>query len=252
MTGRDSALRSTYRDMLVSLLDRVLETQAEALDAGREAVAEALMADRLVHVAGSGHSHLLAEEVFYRAGGLAAAQAILDEDLMLHRGAERSTRIEREEGRADGLAERFGIRAGDVVIVASNSGRNAFPVEMALVARHRGARVIALTSLAHSRSFASRHASGQRLFEVADIVIDNCGVPGDAGLAVPGIASPMGPTSTIVGVFVLNTLMAEAAAAVAARGGTVDVYRSANSDPSAGGEAAETMIERWRARIAGL
>jgi uncharacterized phosphosugar-binding protein len=251
MTG-GTALRTTYRDMLTGLLDRVLDTQAAALDAARDAVADALMADRLVHVAGSGHSHLLAEEVFYRAGGLAAAQAILDEDLMLHRGAERSTRIEREEGRAEGLADRFGIVAGDVVVVASNSGRNAFPVEMALVARDRGARVIALTSLAHSQGVASRHGSGKRLFEVADIVIDTCGTPGDAALTVPGIATPMGPTSTIVGVFVLNALMAEAAAEVAARGGRVDVYRSANSEPAAGEETTEAMVARWRARIAGL
>ena len=90
--------RRRYRDKLVDIIDRVLDTQPAQFDAARDAVATALASDHLIYVAGSGHSHLLAEEVFYRAGGIAAAQAILDPDLMLHLGAERSTLLEREEG----------------------------------------------------------------------------------------------------------------------------------------------------------
>ena len=93
--------RQRYRDQVAALLDRVLGEQSAALDAARDAVATALGSDHLVYVAGSGHSHLIAEEAFYRAGGIAAAQAILDVDLMLHLGAERSTLLERETGRAE-------------------------------------------------------------------------------------------------------------------------------------------------------
>lgn len=243
-------LRRTYRDRIVGIMDRILAEQSDALDAARDAIAQALSGGGVLHVAGSGHSHMLAEEVFYRAGGLAAAQAILDEDLMLHRGAIRSTLLERDSGRAAAVLERYRIAPGDVVVVASNSGRNAYPVELAQIARARGAVVIALTSLAHSRAVASRHSSGKRLFELADIVLDNGGVTGDAGLEVPGIEARMGPTSSIIGIWLLNTLVAEAAAQVAARGGTVDVYVSANADRP--GESIEEIAARWSTRIGGL
>jgi uncharacterized phosphosugar-binding protein len=244
------AIRHAYRDILVGIMDRLLATEGAAMDAARDAIAEALVTDRVIHVAGSGHSHMLAEEVFYRAGGIAAAQAILDEDLMLHRGAERSTLLEREAGHAARVLARYDIAAGDVVIVASNSGRNAYPVELALLARERGATVIALTSMEHARRVSSRHPSGKRLFEVADIVLDNGGSYGDGALEVPGIADRMGPTSSVIGIWLLNGLIAEAAAEAAARGAEVDVYRSANAEQDGGAMAA--ILDRWRGRIRGL
>ncbi|MCC5973460.1 MAG: SIS domain-containing protein [Rubellimicrobium sp.] len=243
-------LRHNYRDLVVAIIDRILAEQSDALDAARDAIAGALAGDGVLHVAGSGHSHMLAEEVFYRAGGLAAAQAILDEDLMLHRGAVRSTQLERDSGRAEAALERYRIAPGDVVIVASNSGRNAYPVELAQIAREKGAVVIALTSLAHSRAVPSRHSSGKRLFELADIVLDNGGELGDAALDVPGLGARMGPTSSVIGLWLLNALVAEAAEQATARGGTVDVYVSANADRP--GESIEDIAARWSGRIAGL
>lgn len=245
-----SELRQVYRDRIVEIMDRVLATEGPALDASRDAIAAALAAGGVLHVAGSGHSHMLAEEVFYRAGGIAAAQAILDEDLMLHRGAERSTRLERESGQAARVMAGYEIAAGDVVVVASNSGRNAYPVELAMIARERGAVVIAVTSLAHSRAVESRHVSGRRLFEVADIVLDNGGAYGDGSLEVPGVPERMGPTSSVIGIWMLNTVIAEAVEKVVAGGGQVDVYRSANAEGTDAG--AEAIVARWRGRIRGL
>ncbi len=245
-----NALRRRYRDQIVEILDRVLSEQSLAFEAVRDAIAAALAADRLVYVAGSGHSHLLAEEVFYRAGGIAAAQAILDPDLMLHTGAHRSTQLEREEGRAARVLLQYPIAPGDVVIVCSNSGRNAYPIELALAAKARGATTVALTSLRHARSTTSRHHSGKRLFEVTDLVLDNGGEYGDAALPVGAGDVRMGPTSTIAGVFILNALLAEAVDALRGRGVAVDVYQSANMQ---GGEAAaEAMLRRWQPRIRGL
>lgn len=242
-------LRQTYRDQLVGIMDRLLATEGPAWDAAITAIAGALRAGRLVYVAGSGHSHLLALELFYRAGGIAAAQALLDEDLMLHRGAERSTMLEREPGRAGAVLRAAGLGPGDVIIIASNSGRNAYPVELALGAREAGALVIGLTSLRHSGGVTSRHATGKRLFELADIVLDNGGVPGDAGLSLPGHPAPMGPTSTVIGVWVLNTLMAEAVALLAVEGLIVDVWQSANA---ASGDNSASLIAKWRERVEGL
>jgi uncharacterized phosphosugar-binding protein len=245
-----STLRRRYRDQIVEIIDGIIARQSEALDAARDAVAKALASDRLLYVAGSGHSHLLAEEVFYRAGGIAAAQAILDPDLMLHTGAHRSTQLEREEGRAERVLAGYPITAGDVVIVASNSGRNAYPIELALAAKGRGATTVALTSLLHAQATTSRHHSGKRLFEVTDLVIDNGGEYGDASLAVGDGDIRMGPTSTIVGVFILNAIVAEAVDKLAREGVNVDVYQSANMQ---GAEAAaEAMLRRWQPRIRGL
>ena len=243
-------LRHAYRDIVVTVIDRILASQADSLDAARAAIVEALTRDRLIYVSGSGHSHMLAEEVFYRAGGLAPVQAILIPELMLHEGARRSTVLEREEGRAAAVLAPYDLGEGDVLFVASNSGRNAFPIEMALLAKERGVKTIAITSLAHARAVSSRHASGKRLFEIADIVIDNCGVLGDAGLAVPGHAARMGPSSTIAGVFILNALMAEAVADLAARGVAADVYISANTGE--GPTEQPDIAERWAPRIRGL
>ena len=245
-----TALRRRYRDQIIDILDRILSEQSLAFEAVRDAIADALAADHLLYVSGSGHSHLLAEEVFYRAGGIAAAQAILDPELMLHTGAHRSTQLEREEGRAAHVLSQYPIAPGDVVIVCSNSGRNAYPIELALAAKARGATTVALTSLRHARSTSSRHGSGKRLFEVTDLVLDNGGAYGDASLPVGNGDVRMGPTSTIAGVFILNALLAEAVDKLMERGVTVDVYQSANMQ---GGEAAsEAMLRRWQSRIRGL
>jgi uncharacterized phosphosugar-binding protein len=243
-------VRRRYRDQVVDILDRTIASQAHAFDAARNAVATALAADRLIYVAGSGHSHLIAEEAFYRAGGIAAAQAILDPDLMLHVSASRSSQIERETGRAERVLGDYGIMRGDVVFVASNSGRNAYPIEMALAAKARGATTVALTSLRHTLSVTSRHPSGKRLFEVSDIVLDNGAEYGDASLHVGHHGLCMGPTSTIIGVFIINAVLAEAVDYLADHDVVVDVYQSANVQ---GAEAAaDEIIRRWKPRIKGL
>src|SRR5205085_8126865 len=124
----------------------------------------------------TGHSHLLAEEIFYRAGGLARACPILDTRLMLHENAIQATYDEREEGYGATILDRYPVAAGDVLVVASNSGRNSVPIDLALEAQRRGLRTVAITNLAHSRAWPSRHNSGKTLAEVADLTLDNCGV----------------------------------------------------------------------------
>jgi uncharacterized phosphosugar-binding protein len=239
-----------YRDQVVHILDRAVADQTDAFELVRDTVATALAADRLIYVAGSGHSHLIAEEAFFRAGGIAAAQAILDPDLMLHVSASRSTQLERETGHAERVLAGYGVMSGDVVFVVSNSGRNAYPVEMALAAKARGATTVALTSLQHTRCVSSRHPSGKRLFEVCDIVLDNGTEYGDATLPVGRSGPRMGPTSTIAGVFIINAILAEAVGHLADRGVTVEVYQSANAQ---GAEAAaDDMIQRWKPRMKGL
>lgn len=239
-----------YRDRVVGILDQIVEGQSECFAKVTEAVAGALAADRLIYVAGSGHSHLIAEEAFFRAGGIAAAQAILDEDLMLHISASRSSQLERQTGLAEEVLSRYPVTVGDVVFVVSNSGRNAYPIEMAACAKARGATTVALTSLKHSAEVTSRHPSGKRLFEICDLVLDNGADPGDASIEVGRDGLRMGPVSTISGAFLINAVMAEAVDLLAQRGIAVDFYQSANGQ---GGEAAaDAMVRRWQPRLKGL
>lgn len=198
-----------YLERLRRLLAR-LKRQAGTIRKAAESVARSIDAGGIVHVFGTGHSHLIAEEAFYRAGGLVAVNPMLEEDLMLHRGALRSSAMERRSGLARSIARRHRMRAGDVGIVVSNSGRNAVPVEMALEMKKLGMTVIAITSLAHSRRVSARNRAGRRLFEVADLVLDNSGTYGDASVALRGVKA--GPTSTVAGAALIHALMLEALA----------------------------------------
>lgn len=244
------ALVDEYRDSITDMLKELVSSQRDSLVLAQEWVADALAKGGLIYVTGSGHSHMIAEEVFYRAGGAAPVQAILDPALMLHQGAHRSTVLERLEGYAEIILEDYPIGPRDVVFIASNSGRNAFPIEAALYARQKGAKTIAITSGDHAAHVTSRHKSGRMLREVADLVIDNQAPYGDACLTIPHSDKRMGSTSTISGAFIINAVMAEAVANLARRGIDVDIYRSANA--GGGAADAEEIVKRWRARIRGL
>lgn len=192
------------------------------------AIRAALESGGILHAFGCGHSALLVQEIFYRAGGLVAIHPILDRRLGFEPGALASSRFERGIEAADELAARADFRTGDAGLVISNSGRNGLPVEISLRMKKAGVTVIALTNVRQSREAASRHPSGQRLFEVADIVLDN-GVPaGDAALRVTGIATAMGPFSTVLGAALLHALLIEVAAEMAAAGRPPAVFPSAN------------------------
>ena len=217
-----------YFGKALAIAHQAAETQLGAIRVAAGLVAEALAGGKRFWVFGTGHSHTLAEELYGRAGGLADVRAILEPGLMLHEGLQKSSLLERLPGLAAVLLEVNQLASGDVELIASNSGRNAVPVEFALGARERGAQVIALTSLAHTTSTTSRAPGGQRLFETADVVIDNCGVPGDALIEVPGSPELTGATSTMVGAMLVQALTVEIVTRLAERGETPNVLRSLN------------------------
>ncbi|MFI7060485.1 sugar isomerase domain-containing protein [Kribbella sp. NPDC050124] len=219
MTGAEEFMRRA-----LAIADRAASTQIDAIRQAAGLVVDA----RVFWVFGTGHSHLIAEELYGRAGGLADVRAVLEPGLMLHEGLLKSSLLERLPGMADVLLQTNDIGAGDVVLIASNSGRNAVPVEFAVGARTKGAKVIALTSLAHSTTVSSRAPGGQRLFEVADVVIDNCGEPGDALIEVEGSPERTGATSTLVGALLAQALTVEIVTQLAARGDSPNVLRSLN------------------------
>ena len=156
-----------YLEIAGELVARLLDDEWPNIRAAAELVADTLAARGIVHAFGTGHSHMLAEELYYRAGGLVDVRPILFEGLMLHASAPLSTSLERLPGLAAALLDDHPIRPGDVLIVASNSGSNAVTSELARLARDAGARVIAVTSLRHATSSAARATALPRLHEIA-------------------------------------------------------------------------------------
>jgi len=237
-----------YIEGLQGVLDRIKREQVANIEKAGVLVADSLSAGGVVHTFGTGHSHLIADEAFFRAGGIAAVNPILDERLIFLKGALESTRAERESGLARTLIEGEEVASEDVAIVISNSGRNAAPVEMALEMKARGVRVIAITNVEQSRASAPRHSSGKRLYEVADIAIDNCVPAGDALLELPGLDSRVGPSSTVAGAAVINSVIIEAVAELLRRGEAAPVLPSANVDGAAEGTI-EEILSRYGGRI---
>lgn len=245
-----SSASQSYLDETLKLLTQVRDTQTAAIHEAAELVAGAVSAGGLVHTFGTGHSHLLAEELFYRAGGLGQINPILVDALMLHAGAARSTRLERLSGLADALIDDEPIGPDDVMIVISNSGGNATCVEMALAARSRGMSTIAVTSMRHSTAAGARQREGHRLHEVVDVVLDNQGEPGDAFLTFEGSQVRVGPTSTVVGAAMLNAVVAEAVDLLIHRGHVPDVFASSNL--ANGDEVNQALITRYAPRVRSL
>lgn len=235
-----------YHAAVSHQLEKVFTTQRVAIEQAAEWLGETLAADGWLYAFGTGHSHMLAEEIFYRAGGLAHGVPMLDSQLMLHDKAIDATYLERREGYAEGLLNQYPVQAGDILIVASNSGRNAVPIELALAGRERGLKVVAIVNLEHGRAWPSRHASGRNLAEVADLVIDNCGIEGDATLDLPGLPSKVGPTSSITGLFIINALIVRAMELALQRGHAPEIYISSNSN---GDNHNEVLLAKYRSRI---
>jgi uncharacterized phosphosugar-binding protein len=228
--------RGYMRELVRRLSEPALVNQ---LAPAVEAVVASYRAGGLTYVFGTGHSHLLALELHYRAGGPAFVVPVLDPGLMLHEGAIASTARERESGAAAAAFARYQIRPRDVVIVISNSGVNAAPVEAARIARAAGAAVVALTSRAYSEASAKGRPT---LAGGADIVIDN-GLPaGDALVDLPGTPLKAGPGSTAIGAALLHALFAEAAARLSADG-PPPIFLSANMPGAA--ENNRDLVERY-------
>lgn len=236
-----------YYTRVHEIIDRIVGTQMSGINKAAGILAETIRKDGLIHAFGSGHSHMAAEEMYSRAGGLAAVRPMLESNLMLHEGTMKSGAMERLPGYAAVLLSHARPGPKDSLIIISNSGRNAVPIEMAMEAKKYGLRPIAITSLDYSRSVVSRHASAKRLFEVADVVIDNCGVAGDAVVEVEGHEAAVAPASTIGSCFIVNSIVARVAEILSAEGVAPPVFVSGNRD---GGELHNLqLLQKYYNRI---
>ncbi len=241
-----------YHQTVVSLLQRVVREEGTKIKSVARLLAEVVAADHLIYAFGSGgHSYVAAEEMSWRAGGLAAVFPILDPGVSIAFGARRSTAVERTPGYARAVLGTYPITPQDVLIVVNAYGINACSIDAALWARERGIPTVGITSPGFSRTVPpdhpARHPSRQDLCDVVDHVLD-CKMPErDAVLQFPGLAAWVSPVSTILNAFIIQALVGETVAALLAMGHTPPVWTSSNIP--GGDEANRALIERYAPRI---
>ncbi len=195
-----------FFEILKTKLSDLEQTQSNNIETAAEWIAQTYINKGNFYIFGSGHSHMVAEEMYIRAGGLSFVQAILPPEMMLHQMLHKSTNLERLTGYAKAILDLYPVTDQDTMIVISNSGRNASSIEMCQEAQRRGAKVIAITSLKHSSQVEARHDGKKRLFELADLVIDNQAELGDAAYLVDGAPVKAGGTSDFIGIAIAQLL----------------------------------------------
>ncbi|MGE4233265.1 MAG: sugar isomerase domain-containing protein [Bacteriovoracia bacterium] len=238
-----------YAQLLIEVFkEHEKKSKKQILDCAK-LMAKTLEKNNLIYVFGSGHSSMLAEEAFHRAGGLVPVYPILHSFLSPHVSPKIASQIERTEGIAKALLARASVKKGDLIFIVSQSGINAAGIEMALEAKKKGLKTIALTSLTHSKSVRSRHSSGKKLYEITDHVIDNRCPAGDAIVKIGN--QSVGPTSSLVNFLLYNWAVTETCRLLASKSKrwrkVLPVYQSANT--FGGDEHNESLEVLFRSRI---
>jgi uncharacterized phosphosugar-binding protein len=245
-----------WLDAARDVLEQVATTQAPAIDAASAVFAQAIASDRLVHVFGSGHSRMNTEEMFPRIGSYPGFHPVAELALSNHvgvvgpNGLRQAMYLEKVPGFARVILQQFKIHAGDAFLIFSSTGINGTVVEMALLAKAMGLPVVAVTSLQHTRATPSRHPSGRKLAEIADITIDNCSPPGDAATEIEGVPFRVGPVSSIGAIAVVNALKTRTAELLVEQGVVPTVLTSPHFvGDDVGAEQLERVYEEYFRRV---
>ncbi|GHH90744.1 SIS domain-containing protein [Streptomyces capillispiralis] len=238
-----------FLDAAIGLLRRIRDEEAGSVAAAGTLLADTVEGGGRLFAFGAGHSSLAAQDVVYRAGGLAlmnllTVPGMVGVDVM---PATLGSALERVDGLASVVLDSSPLRAGDTLVIVSLSGRNALPVEMAMKARELGVKVIGVTSVAYAAQTTSRHSSGTFLKDHCDVVLDSGIAVGDAELTLDTVPAPFAPASTVVTSALLQAVVATAAAALADRGIEPPLLRSGNVD--GGTEWNARVLEQYADRI---
>ncbi|MER6088679.1 SIS domain-containing protein [Streptomyces bluensis] len=227
----DSVSAEGFARASLAVLDRIAVSAGDEVRQAAELIADCVRSGGVVQAFGTGHSQAVVLEVAGRAGGLVPTNRLSIADLVLYGGDDPSVLddplLERRSGVAARLYDLAAPQAGDLFVIVSNSGVNNVIVDMALHAKDQGHRVLAVTSLAHTRAVPASHASGRKLADIADVVLDNAAPRGDALLGLPG-GGAVCALSTLTGVMLVQMAVADAAARLLATGERPPVYVSAN------------------------
>lgn len=209
---------------------------------------DAVLTGKSLFAFGASHSFILAEELVYRTGGLMLFNPIYPHGMNLFvRPATATSRMERVVGLGEALLDGSPAKEGDILLIASTSGRNAVAIDMALAARQRGIFTIGITSFDYTNAVASRHPSGKKVAEIVNVVLDNCAPYGDASVEIEGSPKKAGPLSSVTGCALVNAIVCEVVAMLCDRGVEPPVFQSANVD--GGGEYNARLLEANRDRI---
>lgn len=221
---------AAYIENIQKLINEVLLTQLTSIESASREIASAIEQNKNIFLFGTGHSHMLAEEMFFRAGGLVKLQPVLEESLMLHNSASKSAELQQLSGYANIIFDHYRMKKGDVLIIFSYSGLNGVCIDLAKLANERGLVLIALTNTKRARAGASHHASGKSLYEYADIVIENIGAAADACIEIEGLNVPVSPTSTVIGAMIMNAVVARAVEIMVQNGFQPEIFAGGDSE----------------------
>jgi uncharacterized phosphosugar-binding protein len=245
-------LAAQYLGRLTTLCNRVIETEADKLDRASQIVADEIAKGKLVYAWGTGgHDNRSAEELLWRAGGLASIAVILDPGLALIHGATKATKIERMPGYAKSTLDYYQIGKDDTLLLVNSYGVNTLSIDTVHECRARGTRVIAVTSFEFPASVPpehpARHPSKENLHEIADLAINSYIPAGDAVVDVPGFPYKVAGISTLVNVYILNVLVCGVVEKLAWAGIDPPVWVSANAP---GGDAwNKRLLEQYLPRV---
>jgi uncharacterized phosphosugar-binding protein len=239
-------------------IDAIEATQLPAIREASSRFAGAILAGRLVHVFGTGHSRMAIEEMFPRYGSFPGFHPIVELSMTYHNpvvganGQRQAMFLENVQGFGPVLWRNFATTPEDCLLAVSTSGCNAVTIDVALEARRLGLFVVALTARAHADVSTSRHESGRKLHEVADLVLDQHAPAGDAAVWVAGLATPVAPVSSITGCTLINLVKAEVARRLTAAGAPPKVLTAAchlGGDPERARDLFEATYDDYRRRI---
>lgn len=236
-----------FSDKVLALINTVTKEERKNILSAAKIMSDVVKNDGLVYTFGTGHSHMIAEEVFYRAGGLVPLYAIIEDGVSGNHDVTKSEFTERLEGYAKCIMDYHKPTSNDCMIIISNSGRNAVPIEMAQECKKRNIPCFAITSVEYSMGQSSRHSSGKRLCEEVDIVIDNHSPFGDTCLKIDLLDQPIAPVSNISANFIIHSLIAETISNLVKDKCDVPVFWSGNLDGAR--EKNDVMLEKYWSRI---
>ena len=242
-------LAKQYFEVLIARLKRISDEEMSAIYQAAELLSEAIANNQRIFAFGCTHSSLPIQDLVYRAGGIMVVNPIFAPGLaaMDTHPATLSTSIERTSGYAKAVLDNQPVQAGDVLILVSVSGRNVVPIEMAQEAKRRGMKVIGLTSRAYTKAFESRHPSGKKMYEFADVVLDGKIDPGDAVLAAEGVPQKFCPVSGAINPAILQAMMAATIELLLERGITPPVFLAANVE--GGDQYNQKLLDQYKDRI---
>jgi len=220
---RNETYSDRYLDSCTEIIGRV-RAQTEAIQQAASWCSETILAGRMVHVFGSGHSRMMVEEMWPRYGSFPGWNPIVELSLSFHNlvvganGQRQAMFLENVSGLAGQILRNFDLSPADTAIVISSSGCNIVPIEMAEGFKAAGIKVIAIVSSQHAEPSTSKAASGLKLMDFADIVLDTGAPMGDAMVYIDGLETPVAPGSTVGGAMLINCIKAETAALLTAAG----------------------------------